>query len=98
MFLDLRGEECPIPTVKSVEAIKGLNGSDETIVVVTDDAVCAEEIPYQAGQLGYIATSEETGTSEWTIRLEPGIRRGRGPAFAGLENRITRDDSREETI
>lgn len=95
MFLDLRGEECPVPTIRSVDAIKGLKGSDEIIVVVTDDAICAEEIPFQAGRLGYVAIMEETGPSEWTIRLEPGNRRGAGTAVADRENKISQDEPRE---
>ncbi len=73
MELDLRGLECPIPTMDAIEALKGLKdkGSTEAVVVVLDDAVCAEDIPFQAGRLGYEATTEETGVSEWTIRLTP---------------------------
>ncbi len=97
MFLDLHGEECPVPTVRSVEAIKGLKGSDETIVVVTDDAVCAEEIPFQAGQLGYMSTREEAGASEWTIRLEPGIRRGAGAAVTAITESQTKITQHEPT-
>lgn len=72
MHMDLRGQECPIPTIKTMEAIKGLKGKDETVIVIIDDAVCAADIPFHAGQSGYLASSEETGASEWTITLTPG--------------------------
>lgn len=74
MQLDLRGQECPVPTIRSVEAMKRLKGGEETIVVTVDDAVCAADIPFQAQRLGYRASTEETGDSEWTITLAPGNR------------------------
>ena len=70
LYLDLRGLECPIPTIRTVETLKK-RGNNEEIVVIVDDAVCAEDIPFQATRLGYRATREETAASEWTIRLEP---------------------------
>ena len=97
MYLDLRGQECPVPTIKTVEAIKRLKENREGVVVVVDDATCAADIPFQAGQLGYVATREETGASEWTIRLEPGIRRGGGAAVADKADKMTQDELREAT-
>lgn len=71
MEIDLRGEECPLPTIKAVEAMKRLRGSGEELVVVVDDATCAADIPFQAGRAGFLATTEVTGDSEWTISLAP---------------------------
>ena len=76
MELDTRGEECPQPTQRAVEAMQRLRererpGEHEEIVVITDDAVCAAEIPYQARARGYSAASRSTGASEWTITLRP---------------------------
>ena len=71
MHMDMRGQECPIPTIKTVEAIKSLKGKSESVVVIVDDAVCAADIPFQAGQSGYLARTEVTGESEWTITLTP---------------------------
>ena len=69
MDLDLRGEECPVPTIKTMESLKQLDSKNEIVTVVVDDATCAEDIPYQAARLGYIAEMLVTGSSEWTIRL-----------------------------
>ena len=72
MEMDLRGEECPLPTIKTIEAIKRLKEKGgETVTVMIDDAVCAADIPYQAGHLGYTVQSEVIGTSEWRITLTP---------------------------
>ncbi len=83
MFLDLRHEECPIPTVKTVDALKKLRRTaPEEVTVVLDDAACAADIPYQAGRLGYVSETKVTGDSEWTIRLVP-TQRAAGPAQRG---------------
>ena len=70
MHLDLRGLECPEPTIKTINVLRGLTERQEIIVVV-DDAVCAADIPFQAGRNGYTARTKETGASEWTITLTP---------------------------
>lgn len=71
--MDLRGEACPVPTVKTIDAIKqsGRNEAGETVVVQLDDAVCASDIPYQAGTLGHSSKTTKTGDSEWEIILTP---------------------------
>lgn len=70
MYLDLRGEECPIPTVK---AIDGMNQAapEEELIVLTDDPICAAEIPLQASHRGFSANSERREDSEWLITLTP---------------------------
>lgn len=70
MELDVRGEVCPYPMMKAVEAMKKLNGSED-IVVITDHAPCLETIPPQAPRLGYDVHIEQTGTPEWRITLSP---------------------------
>ncbi len=70
MELDVRGEVCPYPMMKAVEAMKKLNGSQD-IVVITDHAPCLETIPPQAARLGYSYSIEETGSPEWRITLAP---------------------------
>ncbi|MDA1097110.1 MAG: sulfurtransferase TusA family protein [Chloroflexi bacterium] len=70
--IDLRGEECPIPTIKTMSMIKKLGAnSSETVTVRLDDTVCAEDIPYQARRLGYAAETTHLGPSDWEIVLRP---------------------------
>ncbi|MDA1097109.1 MAG: sulfurtransferase TusA family protein [Chloroflexi bacterium] len=66
--LDVRGEVCPYPMMKAVEAMKKAKGTRD-VVVVTDHAPCLETIPPQAKRLGYGVRIEETGKPEWTITL-----------------------------
>lgn len=70
--LDLRGEECPVPTLKAVAAMREARGRGEHIVVIVDDAICAADIPYEAGLLGYATRTELTADSLWTITITPG--------------------------
>ena len=69
--VDLRGLECPVPTLRAVEAVKRVRADGRAVTVLIDDPVCAEEIPVQAGRLAYAAHVERTADSEWSIRLEP---------------------------
>ncbi len=70
MYLDLRGEECPIPTVKTVDAMKQVAPGEE-LVVLTDDPICATEIPLQATHRGFSVNSELSEHSQWLITLTP---------------------------
>ncbi len=70
MQLDVRGEVCPYPMLKAVDAMKKLKGL-ELVDVVTDHAPCLETIPPQAGRYGYSSSVEQTGQPEWTITLTP---------------------------
>ena len=70
MKLDVRGEVCPYPMLRAVDAMKKLRGRED-VVVITDHAPCLETIPPQAPRFGYAYSVEETGSPEWTITLLP---------------------------
>ncbi len=70
MLLDVRGEICPYPMLKAVEAMKKLKGGSE-IVMITDHAPCLETIPPQAVRFAFDCEISQTGSPEWTIRLRP---------------------------
>jgi len=67
--LDVRGEICPYPMMKTVQALKKLKADDLGLEVITDHAPALETIPTQAARLGYSANIEETGSPEWKITL-----------------------------
>jgi TusA-related sulfurtransferase len=67
--LDVRGEICPYPMMKTVQALKKLKADELGLEVVTDHAPALETIPTQAARLGYAAAIVETGAPEWTITL-----------------------------
>ena len=67
--LDVRGEICPYPMMKTVQALKKLGPNDEGLEVITDHAPALETIPTQAVRLGYTVDIRETGSPEWRLRL-----------------------------
>ena len=73
--LDVRGEICPYPMMRTVSALKKLAMDESTLEVVTDHPPALETIPTQAARLGFRTDIEETGASEWRImitRIESG--------------------------
>lgn len=68
MKLDVRGEICPYPMMKAVEAMKKAP-LGEIIEVYTDHAPALETIPTQAARLGWKVKIEEIGSPEWRITL-----------------------------
>jgi len=68
MKLDVRGEICPYPMMKAVEALRQLP-EGETLEVLTDHAPALTTIPWAAAKQGYAAEIEAAGLSEWRIVL-----------------------------
>ncbi len=67
--LDVRGEICPYPMMRTVSALKKLSRDERALEVVTDHAPALETIPTQAARLGFRTDIEETGASEWRLTM-----------------------------
>jgi TusA-related sulfurtransferase len=67
--LDVRGEICPYPMMRTVTALKKLGGDAHVLEVVTDHAPALDTIPTQAARLGFDTAIEESGGSEWRLVL-----------------------------
>jgi len=67
--LDVRGEICPYPMMRTVTALKKLSPDDRALEVVTDHAPALDTIPTQAARLGFETVVEEVGGSEWRLVL-----------------------------
>ena len=67
--LDVRGEICPYPMMRTVSALKKLSADEKALEVVTDHAPALDTIPTQAARLGFKTEVEEVGGSEWRIML-----------------------------
>jgi tRNA 2-thiouridine synthesizing protein A len=65
--LDVRGEICPYPMMRTVSALKKLGEDERALEVVTDHPPALETIPTQAARLGFQTDIEETGASEWRL-------------------------------
>ena len=69
LTLDVRGEICPYPMMRTVSALKKLSADEKVLEVVTDHAPALDTIPTQAARLGFKTEVEEVGGSEWRILL-----------------------------
>lgn len=77
--LDVRGEICPYPMMRAVDALKKLPPEEE-LVVLTDHPPALSTIPWEAAKLGFAASLEEAGQSEWKITLRRAADPSRKPA------------------
>jgi TusA-related sulfurtransferase len=68
--LDVRGEVCPYPDVKTKKKIKGMK-SGEILEVLIDYPLSAERIPRSVEKQGHeVLKVEKTGTGEWRILIK----------------------------
>lgn len=68
--LDVRGEICPYPMMRTVDVLKKLKTPEE-VEVLTDHPPALSTIPWEAAKLGYEATLTDVGSAEWKIILRP---------------------------
>ncbi len=68
--LDVTGEVCPYPDVKSKRKVKRMN-SGEILKIIVDYPLSAERIPETMKKLGHAVLSyDKIGDSEWVIMIE----------------------------
>ena len=68
--LDVRGEVCPYPDVKTQRKVKSMK-SGQILEVLIDYPLSAERIPQSMEKLGHtIVKNEKTGTSEWRVLIK----------------------------
>lgn len=68
MELDVRGEICPYPMMKTVEVLRTLS-EGEALEVLTDHPPALESIPFYTSRLGYRCAVEECAPGQWRIRI-----------------------------
>ncbi|MBT4126979.1 MAG: sulfurtransferase TusA family protein [Chloroflexi bacterium] len=67
--LDVRGEICPYPMLKTNEALEGDHKDVVTLDVLTDHPPALSTVPPQAMKRGYEVEIDELGAGEWRMRL-----------------------------
>ena len=68
--LDVRGEVCPYPDVKTQKKLKGMK-SGEILEVLIDYPLSAERKPRSIEKQGHkVLKVEKKGTSEWSILIK----------------------------
>ncbi len=68
MKIDVRGEICPYPAKKTLEALERLP-IGEALEVLTDHPPSLEMIRIIASQRGFVMKVEEAGVGEWRMIL-----------------------------
>jgi len=68
MNIDVRGEICPYPVKKVVEALDRLPAGEE-LEILTDHPPSLEMVRTIAGQRGFAMHVEDAGPAEWRIIL-----------------------------
>ncbi len=67
MELDVRGEMCPYPAMKTKETLKRFKG--DTLEVLTDHPPALSTVPWEGAKAGFAADIEVVGPAEWKITL-----------------------------
>ena len=68
--LDVRGEVCPYPDVKSMRKVKKMN-SGEVLEILLDYPLSAEKIPRSMEKKGHeVLSVDKVGDSEWKILIK----------------------------
>ena len=65
------GDACPIPVVKTKNAIKELGGAG-TVEVLVDNEIAVQNLGKMAKQKGYEFKSEKLGAAEFQVTLTVG--------------------------
>ena len=68
-ILDVRGEICPYPMIKTNELLDGDKKGVQVLDVLTDHPPALSTVPPQAMKRGYEVEIDELGTGEWRLRL-----------------------------
>ncbi len=68
MLLDVRGEICPFPMKKVLEALERLP-ADEVLEVLVDHPPALDTIRMLANRRGYLMEVQTAGSGEWRITL-----------------------------
>ena len=67
--LDVRGEICPYPMLKTNKQLDEITPDIEILNVITDHSPCLMTIPIQALKRGYVCDIEEISQGEWKLHL-----------------------------
>lgn len=65
------GDSCPIPVVKTLKAIKELQGAD-VIETLVDNEIAVQNLTRMADQKGYAVKSEKLGDKEFKVTVMVG--------------------------
>ncbi|MCL6553770.1 MAG: sulfurtransferase TusA family protein [Firmicutes bacterium] len=68
--LDVRGEICPYPMMRTVEVLRQMPLEEAAVLeVLTDHPPALESIPLYVSTMGYRCTIDDIGGGTWRIRI-----------------------------
>lgn len=89
------GDACPIPVVKTKEAIRELNGAPGAVETLVDNEIAVQNLTKMANQKGYGVTSEKLGGNRFRVVLTVN---GGAPEEAGPEETACAPDARTGNV
>lgn len=63
------GDACPIPVVKTKNAIKEMNGAAGTVETLVDNEIAVQNLTKMANQKGYAVASEKLGENQYRVQM-----------------------------
>ena len=69
LVVDALGEACPVPLIKTQNAMKGLEIGD-TLILQIDHSCAMKNVPEWARKEGHNVELEEVGDGEWEVIIE----------------------------
>lgn len=69
VVLDCLGEACPVPLVKTENALKEL-GAGDVLIVQVDHSCAMKNVPEWARKNGYNVEIDEVDDGEWEVIIE----------------------------
>ena len=95
VHINAMGDTCPIPVVKTKNAIRDLNGSGQVEVLV-DNEIAVQNLTKMANQKGYGVTSEMLEAQKYRVNITVGQIEAEN--FAAEELTTCTTDSRTNTV
>lgn len=74
------GDPCPIPVVKTKNAVKELGGAGGVVETLVDNEIAVQNLTKMARQKGWGAKSEKLGQDQFKVTLTVGAGEGRDAA------------------
>ena len=69
VVLDCLGEACPVPLIKTQQALEKME-IDDLLIVEIDHSCAMKNVPDWARSVGHSVEIEETGEGEWNIIIQ----------------------------
>ena len=91
------GDRCPVPVVKTMEAIRTLT-QPEIIEVSVDNEIAVQNIMKMSSGKGYKATSEKTGEAAYLVTVDVDHLPEQGQEEAGSDQEISCNPDRRNKI